>query len=138
MKRLRILNFILKRTRTYPIILSFVLFIFVDALIIELFEPNINTYGDALWYCYAVLSTAGFGDIVAETVIGKIASVILTVYALFVFAIVTGVVVNFYNQLIQLRQKETLTAFVDKMEHLPELTKEELEEMSERVKHFLS
>ena len=136
MKRLRILNFILKRTRTYPIILSFVAFIFIDALIIQLVEPNINTYGDALWYCYAVLSTAGFGDIVAATFVGKIASVILTVYALFVFAIATGVVVNFHSQLIQLRQKETLAAFIDKMEHLPELSKEELEEMSERVKLF--
>lgn len=136
MKRLRILNFILKRTRTYPIIFSYAIFLLADALVIELVEPNINTYGDALWYCYAVLSTAGFGDIVAVTFIGKVASVLLTICTLFVFAIATGVVVNFHSQLIQIRQKETLAAFADKMERLPELTKDELKEMSERAKQL--
>lgn len=136
MKRLRILNFILKRTHTYPIIFGYVVFLLIDAFIIQVFEPDINTYGDALWYCYAVLSTVGFGDLVAQTVVGKIGSVILTIYTLFVFAIATGVVVNFHSQLIQIRQKETLAAFIDKIERLPDLSREELEEMSERAKAF--
>lgn len=104
---------------------------------IQLAEPKINTYLDALWYCYAVISTAGFGDIVTITLIGKIASVLLTIYSLFVIAIATGVVVNFHGQLIQIRQKETVAAFADKMQHLPELSQEELQELSEKVKLFL-
>ncbi len=137
MKKLRILKSILVRTHTTQILFSFLLFIFADALVILLVEPEINTYGDALWYCYAVISTAGFGDIVVSTLIGKIASVLLTVYALVAIAIVTGVIVNYYNQIIQIRQKETLAAFVDKLEHLPELSREELAEMSEKVKRFM-
>lgn len=137
MKRLRILNMILKRTRTYQIIFSYLIFILADALVIQLAEPKINTYLDALWYCYAVISTAGFGDIVTITLIGKIASVLLTIYSLFVIAIATGVVVNFHGQLIQIRQKETVAAFADKMQHLPELSQEELQELSEKVKLFL-
>ncbi len=137
MKKLRILKSILVRTHTTQILFSFLLFIFADALVILLVEPEINTYDDALWYCYAVISTAGFGDIVVSTLIGKIASVLLTVYALVAIAIVTGVIVNYYNQIIQIRQKETLAAFVDKLEHLPELSREELAEMSEKVKRFM-
>lgn len=137
MKRLRILNTILKRTRTYPILLSYLIFILIDAFVIQLAEPEINTYLDALWYCYAVISTAGFGDIVTITLIGKIASVLLTIYSLFVIAIATGVVVNFHSQLIQIRQQDTLAAFADKMQHLPELSPEELQEMSQRVTQFL-
>lgn len=137
MKRLRILNTILKRTRTYPILLSYLIFILIDAFVIQLAEPEINTYLDALWYCYAVISTAGFGDIVTITLIGKIASVLLTIYSLFVIAIATGVVVNFHSQLIQIRQQDTLAAFADKMQHLPELSPAELQEMSQRVTQFL-
>lgn len=137
MKRLRILNNILKRTRTYPILLSYLAFILADAFVIQLAEPEINTYLDALWYCYAVISTAGFGDIVTITLIGKIASVLLTIYSLFVIAIATGVVVNFHSQLIQIRQQDTLAAFTDKMQHLPELSPEELQEMSRRITQFL-
>lgn len=136
MKRLRILNSILKRTHTYPIIFSYLVFVLADALVIQIVEPDIHSYADALWYCYAVLSTAGFGDIVAATFIGKTASVLLTVFSLFVIAIATGVVVNFHSQLIQIRQKDTIAAFIDKLERLPELSKEELEELSKKAIHF--
>lgn len=93
-------------------------------------------YGDALWYCYAVISTAGFGDIVTVTLIGKICSILLTIYTIFVVAIVTGVVVNFYTQLVEMQQKETLAMFMDKLERLPELSKEELEHISQKVRKF--
>ncbi len=136
MKKLRILKSILVRTHTTQILFSYLLFILADALVIQLAEPQIHTYGDALWYCYAVLSTAGFGDIVVSTLIGKIASVLLTVYSLVAIALITGVIVNYYNQIIQIRQKETLAAFIDKLEHLPQLSREELAEMSEKAKQF--
>lgn len=99
-------------------------------------RTDIHRYGDALWYCYAVISTAGFGDIVTVTLIGKICSVLLTIYTIFVVAIVTGVVVNFYTQLVEMQQKETLAMFMDKLERLPELSKEELEHISQKVRKF--
>ena len=83
-----------------------------------------------------MISTAGFGDIVAVTFIGKACSVFLTIYTLFVVAIVTGVVVNFYTQLVELQRKETLAAFMDKLERLPELSKDELETISRNIKRY--
>lgn len=136
MKKLRILWGILRHTHADRILLGFVLFLLVDAAIIQIVEPDINRYGDALWYCYAVISTAGFGDIVAVTLIGKTCSVLLTIYTLFVVAIVTGVVVNFYTQLVELQRKETLAAFMDKLERLPELSKDELETISKNIKRY--
>ena len=136
MKRLKLLWIILKRTKATQIILGFVLFIFANAAVIRLVEPNINRYGDALWYCYAVISTAGFGDFVTVTFIGIICSILLTIYAIFVIAIVTGVVVNFYTQMVEMQRKETLIMFMDKLERLPELSKEELESISRKVREF--
>ena len=121
----------------YPIIMSFLLFIFADAFVILLAEPGITSYGDALWYCYVVMATVGFGDIVAVTFVGRAASVLITIYALFVCAMVTGVVVNFHAQLIEVQQKDTIAAFADKMQYLPEMSKEELAQISENVKLFL-
>ncbi len=138
MKKLRILKSILVRTHTTQILFSYLLFVLADALVIQLAEPQIHSYCDALWYCYAVISTAGFGDIVVSTPIGKIISVFLTIYSLIVIALVTGVIVNYYNQLIQIRQKETIAAFIDKLEHLPELSQEELAAMSEKAKLFFN
>lgn len=136
MKKIKLLWVILKRTRADKILLGFVAFLFVMAVILWIAEPGIDCYGDALWYCYAVFSTAGFGDIVAVTFIGKICSVLITVYAIYAIAIITGVVVNFYTQMVEMQRKETLTMFMDKLERLPELSKEELEVISKNVKKF--
>ena len=128
MKKIKVLWLILKRTKADRILSGFFLFLFA--------EPDITRYGDALWYCYAVISTAGFGDVVAVTFLGKICSVLLTVYSIFVVAIVTGVVVNFYSQLVEMHDRETLTIFMDKLEHLPDLSKEELETISQKIKQL--
>ena len=134
MRRLKVLVGILKRTRADKILVGFIVFLFAVAAVIELAEPDINRYGDALWYCYAVISTAGFGDVVAVTFIGKICSVLLTVYAIFVTAIATGVVVNFYTQMVEMQRKETIAMFMDQLERLPELSREELESISQKVR----
>lgn len=136
MQKLRILRGILVRTKAYQLLSSFLVFFFLDALLIWLAEPDITRYGDALWYCYAVVSTVGFGDIVAVTLVGKIASVLLTVYALIAIAIITGVIVNFYTQMIQIQQKNSLAAFAERMERLPELSREELVVLSNEIKNF--
>lgn len=136
MHKLRVLKQILVRTRVSEMVVSYFIFIFAIALIILLAEPDIHTYRDALWYCYAAATTIGFGDVVVTTPISRILSVILSIYSALIIALVTGVVVNFYNQMIKIRQNETMAAFMDKLEHLPELSKEELEDLSKRATEF--
>ncbi len=136
MKKLRVLRNILVRTKTNQILLTYIVFVLLSALLILLFDPSITRYGDALWYCYAVISTAGFGDVVVTTLFSKIISVLVTAYSTIVIAIVTGVVVNFYTEITELSRKETLTAFMDKLEHLDTMSKEELREISTQVKKF--
>lgn len=136
MKRLRILIEILRRTHADKILLGFVAFLFIDAFLIMMVEPDITRYCDSIWYCYVALATIGFGDIVAKTFIGRVLTVLLSLYATLIIAIITGVVVNYYMQIIELRQKETLSNLMDRLEKLPEMSKEELQEISNKVKHF--
>ena len=134
MKRMRILTRIMKQTGADHILLCFFIFFAISAVIIWICEPDIPTLRDALWYCYAVITTIGFGDILATTPVARILSVILSAYAVIVISIVTGVIVNYFNQIVQLRQSETLAAVMDKMERLPELSRSELEEISRTVR----
>ena len=138
MKKLRVLKGVLKRTNANQIIISFLVFFFIDALLIWWFEPSINSYVDALWYCYAVATTIGFGDIIAVTLVGRILSVLLSVLTIFVVAIVTGVVVAFYNDVVSMQYKATKAEALDKLEHLDQLSKEELKELSEKIKKITS
>ena len=124
----------LKRTRADKLILGFAVFFFACAVVLLLVEPEINTYGEALWYCYAVFSTAGFGDIVSVTFVGRILSVVLTILTLLVVALVTGVIVAFYNDMVAMQYKASKAELLGKMEHLEDLTKEELKQISEKIR----
>ena len=61
---------------------------------------------------------------------------ILSIYAALVLAIVTGVVVNFYMQVVEMRQSETITSLLDRLEHLPEMSRDELEKLSGDIKNL--
>ena len=137
MRRLRVLRRVLKTTGAHRIWTGFVLFFLACTVIIWLREPGITTWGDAFWYCYAVVTTVGFGDVVAQTPLARILSAILSIYAVVVIAIVTGVIVNYFNELVKLKHETTVTSFVDKLERLPELSREELTEISRRVKEYV-
>ena len=136
MKKLKILRMVLKRTHADSLIIGFVVFFLIDALLIMLVEPQITTYGQAIWYCYSVFSTVGFGDLIASTVIGRILSIILTIYTLLVVALVTGVIVAFYNDIVAMKYKASKAEILDKLEHLENLSKEELAEISERIRNI--
>ena len=136
MKKLRVLRAVLKRTNTNKLLLSFFLFYLADAFVIFLVEPNITSYWDALWYSYSVFSTCGFGDEVAVTVVGRILCVLLTIVTILIVAVVTGVVVAFYNDLVSMQYKASKAELLDKLEHLEDLSKEELRDISERIRRL--
>ena len=64
------------------------------------------SYGDALWYCFAIVTTIGFGDVASVSVIGRILSVILGFYGIIVVAVITSIIVNFYNETKYIGKKE--------------------------------
>lgn len=136
MKRLRLLKGVLKRTHTDRLISGFVVFFLIDAFLIMLVEPDITNYRDAVWYCYAVFSTAGFGDFVAATFPGRLLSILLTICTIMIVALVTGVVVAFYNDLVAMKYKASKAEVLDRLEHLETLSKEELTELSETIRRI--
>lgn len=114
---------------------GFAAFMLLAALVIWACEPEINTYREALWYCFTVVSTIGFGDVVVHTAISRGLTVVLSLYAVVTLAIFTGVIVNYYTQLVELRQRESLAAIMDKLERLPELSRQELEQFSDQIRN---
>ena len=59
---------------------------------------------------------------------------IVEIYGIIMTAMIPGVVVSYYMEYLKIREKETVSIFLEKLERLPELSKEELEELSERIR----
>ena len=96
--KLDVLGRIIRRTYAAEILFGMLLLITAFSIVLPNFELNIDTFGDALWYCFAIVTTIGFGDITAVTIPGRIISVILGLYGLIVVALITSIIVNFYNE----------------------------------------
>ncbi|MBP5728812.1 MAG: two pore domain potassium channel family protein [Clostridia bacterium] len=96
--KLDVLSRIIRKTYAAEIVFGMLLLITAFSIVLPNFELNINTFGDALWYCFAIVTTIGFGDITAVTVPGRIISVILGLYGLIVVALITSIIVNFYGE----------------------------------------
>lgn len=136
MRKLRILYGIFKRTGAMKSLCFFLIFFLIAAIIIWMVEPTIPTVLDSFWFCFIVSTTIGLGDLTVVTPIGRFIAVVLSLYAIIVVAIVSAVITNFYLEMMRLKRDESVAAFLDDLERLPELSKEELEALSEKVKNF--
>lgn len=67
-------------------------------VLITVENATFTNFGEALWYTFTVVTTIGFGDIVATTLVGRLVSVILGIYGIIAVAVITSIIVNFYNE----------------------------------------
>lgn len=136
MFRLKRMWGILKHTGTAAMLVSFLWIYALAALIIWAVEPGIPGYGDALWYLYVAAMTIGFGDYAAVTLVGRIVTVCISIMAVILTAMITGVVVSYYTEYLKAKESETVSQFLEELEHLPELTPDELTRLSQQVRRF--
>ena len=104
--KLNILLNIIRETYVLEILLGLLLMIIACSSVFTTLEPNMTDYWDALWYSFALVTTIGFGDITATTLIGRALSVFLGMYGIIVVAIITSVIVNFYGEMRRIAAKK--------------------------------
>lgn len=136
MRALRLLWKVIRETDTDRVLFSLVLLTLAIAEGIVLVEPGHMGYGDALWCCFSAITTIGFGDVTVSTQTGRILVAIVGLSGIVTIGLVTGVVVAFYNEMVKVRANESLLAFADQLERLPELSPAELEDLSAQVKRM--
>ena len=111
---------------------------FIVSVLLYVIEPGISTIGEGLWYCFETATTIGFGDIAVVSIPAKILTVILSLYSVGVVAVFTAVITSFFMEAAKVRANDSAKEFLDDLEHLPDLTEEELRDLSEKIKRFQS
>ena len=96
--KVKILIKIILSTFSLEVLFGLLVMVVAFSFVFVSVEPNITNFPDALWYCFAVVTTIGFGDFVAVTPIGRVLTVFLGLYGLVVVAVITSIIVNFYNE----------------------------------------
>ena len=134
MKAFKRVWFVLKKTGALKTFLGFISLCLVASILLKHIEPGIKTIGDGIWYCFVASTTIGFGDIYATTTLGRCITILVSLCGIFVFAMMTGVVVSYYMEYLNNRKEETVSVFLEKLENLQNLSKKELKEISDKVK----
>ena len=96
--KLKVLVKIIIKTYALEVLFGLLTLMVAFSLVLTLYEPNMTHFPDALWYCFAVVTTIGFGDFTATTIVGRVLTVILGIYGIIVVAVITSIIVNFYNE----------------------------------------
>ena len=106
--RLDLLREIVQQTYAAEIIFGLLLMIASFSFVLRYTDRTAfgGEYTNALWYCFAVVTTIGFGDMTATSAIGRILTVILGVYGIIVVALITSIIVNFYGEMKKSRGAE--------------------------------
>ena len=136
MKKTRLIKIILKRTGALKFLMTYIIIFAGVSIGVWIVEPNIKTPIDSVWYCFSVATTIGFGDITAVTILGRAMSIFLSICSILIIAVVPGIITSYYIESTKLKEQESIAKFLDDLEHLPELSKEDLQSLSEKVKNF--
>ena len=105
--KLDVLREIVLKTYAAEIISGLLLLIVAFSYMLKFTDEAFASFEDALWYCFAVVTTIGFGDLTPTTVIGRVLSIILGIYGIIVVALITSIIVNFYGEMKKESAKET-------------------------------
>ena len=108
----------------------------IISLIVLVVEPSINNYYDAMWYSFVSCTTIGFGDFAALTAVGRIATVFLYIYTVLIVALLTAVFTQFFIEIAKDKHNDSIALIQHDLEHLSELPKERLEEISEKIRNI--
>lgn len=117
----------LKSTNLFKIFIVFVAVYWIVAYLIFCIDPAFNSFGTAIWYCFELIST-----------IVKILSACLSLFSIAVIAIVTITIVNYYHIALRRHEDAEMILMMKKLEHLHELSNEELKAISRQFQEWHS
>lgn len=103
MRRIKLIKQLLKRTGLINVAITFILYTLFTSSLLVIVEPGVNNIQDGLWLCFEVISTIGFGDIEIFSMISRVLVVILSLYSIFILALIPAIFVSYYMELLKLK-----------------------------------
>ena len=134
--KFRAIGPIIKAAGLVPWTVMFAILFIISSIVVVIAEPGITTFRDSAWVMFQVVTTIGLGDFTCVTFLGRIFTVILSVYSVLYLALITGAVVSYCTERMRHRRDKSIAHFIDQLEHLPELSHEELVDISRKVKRL--
>ena len=118
------------------LLFSYLIVYVIVSFVVWALDPDVKGLSDALWFTFQTGTTIGYGDLIVNNWFARIVTVLFSVYSMALVAVFTGILAGYFVEIIKTEAKESAVKFLLDLERLPELSHEELVELSERAKRF--
>ncbi|WP_294729582.1 potassium channel family protein [uncultured Faecalibaculum sp.] len=125
---------ILERLHLKKFLFVFLLWYVIACTLLWILDPAITTLGDGFWFGFILVTTIGFGDFTVTTLPARIVAGILGLYGDLVITFLTGAITSWFYEKFQGFQGHSVGAFVNQLEHMDQLSDEELREVAAKAK----
>lgn len=88
----------LNKVHALDVLFGLFIVLLLASFILPYEEASIVTVGDAWWYSFALITTIGFGDMVATSTVGRIISVIIGFYGIIIVSLLTSSIVVYITE----------------------------------------
>jgi voltage-gated potassium channel len=134
MKNLDLFGIIMRQTRSWKIVLHFLIAFLILTFVIWRLDPKIPTWGDAMWFGFTVVTTIGFGDYTVAEVPARIVTALLGIYGVFITGFVCGTGAAWFYEKIKKPESESVARMIWQLENLDRLDADALAQVEKRAR----
>ena len=136
-----LLETIFNSRRLRTILAALIFFIGVFGYLFYISEPQVETFGDGIWWALVTITTVGYGDITPLTTLGRVVAGLLMLLGLGLIATITAIVsAKFIQNFVDghtnddvLEKLEELETEIEKLEQLEDNVLGKLKELETDV-----
>jgi len=128
---------VLKTNGLIYVVLVTIGIVLIGAFGILMFEENMGTFGDALWWSLVTTTTVGYGDISPESTGGRVLAGFLMIVGIGFLGMVTGSVATFFVDRLSNNQDKVKVSVIDKQVESVKNTLDEIESLSNEEFEYL-
>lgn len=136
MKEINLFALILRQTKTVRFLASFACVFVICTLLLWWLDPSLETYGDAIWYGFMLVTTIGFGDLKAVTLSSRLVSVFLGLYGILAIGFICGVGASWLFEKVRAQKGESVALMLHQLEHLEDLDDEQIRSLQSRARQI--
>ena len=136
-----LLETIFNSRRLRTILAALIFFIGIFGYLFYVSEPQVETFGDGVWWALVTITTVGYGDITPLTTLGRVVAGLLMLLGLGLIATITAIVsAKFIQNYVDghtnddvLEKLEELETEIEKIEELEDNVLGKLKELESEV-----
>ena len=136
-----LLETIFNSRRLRTILAALIFFIAIFGYLFYVSEPQVETFGDGIWWALVTITTVGYGDITPLTTLGRVVAGLLMLLGLGLIATITAIVsakfipnyVDGHTNDDVLEKLQELETEIEKIEELEDNVLGKLQELEAEV-----